>query len=146
MRRGGELFPAGFVDILSGEKWVTPAPHDLFVARPVVEGDTILLATEAGNLWRVHIDTGDWIWKDRKTNGRVIGGLAADGRAVYVPCLDSHVYAFDMNSGSEIWSTPVEGRLDRALSVTRRCWYRQRGRGCTRWAPARAGSSGWHRA
>jgi len=67
----------------------------------------------------VNMTSGDWAWKDRKTNGRVTGGPAADARAVYVPCLDGNVYAFEMNTGSQLWITPLQGVLDQNLETTR---------------------------
>jgi outer membrane protein assembly factor BamB len=120
---GVNYFYSLFLDRLGGKKWVTAAPNDAFLARPAVEGEgegmSAVLASERGKLWRINLNTGDWLWKDRKTNGQVTGGPAADARAVYVPCLDGNVYAFEMNTGSQLWNTPLNGTLDRDVAITR---------------------------
>ncbi len=75
----------------------------------MVAGNTVVIASRNGKLWRVNAENGDWIWKDRKTNGEVIGGLAADKRAVYVPSMDHNFYAFDLAQGSELWDIRLDG-------------------------------------
>lgn len=115
---GVNYFYALYLDTLEGKKWVTAAKNDAFIARPAVQADSVLLASENGKLWRVSLANGDPIWRDRKTNGHVVGGLAADTRAVYVPCLDGNVYAFDMTNGFQLWNRAVKGELDKALMLT----------------------------
>jgi outer membrane protein assembly factor BamB len=121
---GVNYFYSLFLDTLGGKKWVTAAPNDAFVARPAIEAggnsDTAVLASERGKLWRISLSSGDWAWKDRKTNGRVTGGPAIDARAVYVPCLDGNVYAFEVNNGSQLWNTPLQGTLDQNLVLATR--------------------------
>jgi outer membrane protein assembly factor BamB len=119
---GVNYFYSLYLDTLGGKKWVTAAPNDTFVARPAVEGDpgtSAILASERGRLWRINLVSGDWIWKDRKTNGRVTGGPESDARAAYIPSLDGSVYAFEMNNGSQLWSTRLAGTLDKNLLATR---------------------------
>ena len=89
-----------YVDELGGQIWRTVSPNDDFASQPVVAGNTVVIASRNGKLWRVNAENGDWIWKDRKTNGEVIGGLAADKRAVYVPSMDHNFYAFDLRGGA----------------------------------------------
>jgi outer membrane protein assembly factor BamB len=116
---GLNYFHAMFLDQLSGDLWRIPAKNDTFTAQPVVEDDSVVLATETGILWRVKLSDGQWIWRDHKTNGRVVGGLAADAAAFYVPCLDGNVYGFDMSRGANLWITPLKGELNKNLVATR---------------------------
>jgi outer membrane protein assembly factor BamB len=117
---GSNYFYAIFIDQLGGTRWRVAAPeNDSYIARPAVQAETILLATEKGRLSKVNMETGDWLWRDRKTDGPVRGGLAADARAVYVPCLDGQIYAVDFTSGARNWTRRVPGTLDRALWITR---------------------------
>jgi outer membrane protein assembly factor BamB len=120
---GVNYFYSLYLDRLGGKKWVTAAPNDAFVAHPATEGEgeekSAVLASEHGKLWRINLTTGDWMWKDRKTNGKVVGGPAVDARAAYVPCLDGNVYAFEMNTGAQLWNTPLHGVLDKDLALTR---------------------------
>ncbi len=116
---GNDYFYGLFLDQLGGRVWVTAAPNDGFTAEPAVIGDTLVLASTQGKLWRVNESDGNWIWKDRKTNGQVTGGLASDGKAVYVPSLDHYLYAFDAATGSELWDTHLEGTLDQKPMSTK---------------------------
>jgi len=116
-----EHFRAVYLDFL-GQKWNTPAPGDAFAVRPALEGETVAISSDAGRLWRVSANTGEWSWKDRTigTGSRVVGGLAADSRAVYVPCIDGKVFAFDLHNGTNLWTRQLQGvRLDRDLSCAR---------------------------
>lgn len=110
---GFNYFHGLFLDQLGGEKWVTGAPGDLFASTPAVVGNDALLATRAGHLWRITLPTGQWDWKDRKTNGAVVAGVSSDGGTMYVPSLDSRVYAFGAQNGGELWEVLLEGTLDK---------------------------------
>ncbi len=109
---GLDFFYGLYLDQLGGVKWVSGAPNDSFQATPAVIGNDALLATRAGRLLRVTLPTGQWDWKDRKTNGPVVGGIGTDGGTMFVPCLDSRVYAFGAQGGGELWQTRLEGTLD----------------------------------
>jgi outer membrane protein assembly factor BamB len=116
---GLRYFYGMFLDQLGGQKWVTSSPSDLFVSTPAVVGDDVLLASRSGRLWRVNMPTGQWDWKDRKTNGAVVAGVSSDGGGMYVPALDSRVYAFGAQNGGELWEKLLEGTLERAAVPVR---------------------------
>ncbi len=101
-----------YLDRLGGHRWLVTEPGDLFASAPVEVDASLIVASENGHLWRITGETGDWEWKDRKTNGRVTAPLNADSRAVYVPCLDQRMYAFSIDSGGELWETPLDGTLE----------------------------------
>ncbi len=42
----------------------------------------------------------------------MVAGLAVDPKAVYVPCLNNKLYAFDAMQGNQLWEQHLEGRLD----------------------------------
>jgi outer membrane protein assembly factor BamB len=109
---GTDYFYGLFLDQLGGHQWVTPAFNDGFTAQPAVVGDSLLLATNQGKLWRVSSTDGNWIWRDRKTNGDVTAGLAVDNRYVYIPSLDHYLYAFELADGHELWDARLDGALD----------------------------------
>jgi outer membrane protein assembly factor BamB len=109
---GTDFFYGLFLDQLGGRVWITPAPDDGFTAQPAVVGDSLLLATNQGKLWRVSAADGDWVWKDRKTNGDVTAGLAVDSRNVYIPSLDHYLFAFEIATGHELWDIRLDGTLD----------------------------------
>ncbi len=110
-------FVGMYLDNLGTRHWRVPSTGDLFDSTPVVVDDKIIFASVQGHLWRVNPETGSWEWKDRKTNGPITGGLVADGRAVYVPCLDQRLYAFDIDNGGELWQTQLEGSLNQAPAL-----------------------------
>ena len=109
---GANTFYGLYLDRLGGKRWVLQAPGDLFDSAPVAVDNNVIVASKRGLLWRLNGDNGDWDWKDRKTNGDVVAGLAADGRAVYVPAMDQRVYAFAVDTGSELWNRQLAGALD----------------------------------
>jgi outer membrane protein assembly factor BamB len=116
---GLRYFHGLFLDQLGGQKWVTASPGDLFVSTPAVLGADVLIASRAGHLWRVNMANGQWDWKDRKANGAVTAPLSSDGGALYVPALDQRVYAFDAQSGGELWEVLLDGTLDKAAVPVR---------------------------
>ncbi len=110
---GANKFLGLFIDRLGVKKWLqTMEDEDLFLSAPVAVDKGVIFASRSGQLRRVDTDTGDWEWKDRKTNGTVVGGLVADGRAVYVPCMDQRLYAFQLDTGGELWQSQLQGPLD----------------------------------
>lgn len=116
---GVDDFYGIYLDTLGGQKWVTNAPNDMFVTPPVPVGDKIILTSREGHLWRISPETGDWDWKDHKTNGLVTGAPAAGEKGIFAPAQDKRVYAFDVKNGGQLWDTRLEGMLNRPITVTR---------------------------
>jgi outer membrane protein assembly factor BamB len=114
---GADTFYGLYLDRLGAKHWRLPVPGDLFISAPVALGDNILVASRTGHLWRINAANGDWDWKDRKTNGNVYAGIAADDNGVYVPCLDQRVYAFRSDSGGELWEQQLEGLFEEAPAL-----------------------------
>jgi outer membrane protein assembly factor BamB len=114
---GAGKFYAFYLDRLNIQRWVKDAPGDLFNSTPVVVSSDIIIASKNGELARLDSDDGEWRWKDRRTNGQVVAGLAADGRAVYIPALDQRLYAFSVDRGAELWQAQLQGRLDQTPSL-----------------------------
>ncbi len=112
---GKKIYTDGGTKVIESRamrRWVVPAPGDMFISAPLALDKTVLVGSKNGRLWRINAETGDWGWKDRKTNGLITGGLAADFNAAYVPCEDQRVYAFRMDTGAEKWDTQLEDRLE----------------------------------
>ena len=109
---GADTFYGMYMDRLGMKRWRIPEPGDLFVSTPLAMDNNVLVASKRGKLWRISADSGDWDWKDRKTNGDILGGLAADFNALYVPCEDQRVYAFRTDSGGELWEQQLDNRLE----------------------------------
>ncbi len=116
---GNDYFHGLFVDQLGGQRWVTYAANDSFVSDPALIGDTLIIASRTGRLWRISGADGNWVWKDRKTNGDVVAGLATDTHAVFVPSLDHYLYAFDATTGGELWNQRLDGELDQTPIFTK---------------------------
>jgi len=116
---GNDYFRGLFLDQLGGQRWVTVASQDGFVSDPAVVGTSLIIASREGKLWRVSGEDGNWVWKDRKTNGEVAAGLATDQHAVFVPSLDHYLYAFDVNNGGELWNRRLDGELDQTPVTTK---------------------------
>ena len=109
---GADTFYGLYLDRLGAKHWRLPVPGDLFLSAPVALDSNVLVASKSGHIWRIDGNDGNWDWKDRKTNGDVMAGIAADVNAVYVPSLDQRVYAFRTDTGGELWEQYLEGRLE----------------------------------
>ena len=109
---GAGMYYGLYLDRPQIRRWVVPARGDAFVAAPVAVDANVLTATGKGELRRISTETGDWDWRDRKTNGPVLAGLIADFNALYVASMDQRVYAFRTDSGGELWETQLSGRLE----------------------------------
>jgi outer membrane protein assembly factor BamB len=116
---GNDYFHGLYLDQLGGQRWVTFATDDSFVSDPAVIGDTLIIASRTGKLWRINAADGNWMWKDRKTNGEVVAPVVTDQHAAFIPCLDHYLYAFDATTGGELWSTRLDGELDQPSVVTK---------------------------
>ena len=109
-----DTFYGLYLDRMGTKHWRVPVPGDLFVTAPLAQDQNVFVGSRNGLLWRISADTGNWEWKDRKTNGLILGGMGADYSAVYVPCDDQRVYAFHTDTGGELWERQLDGRLEEA--------------------------------
>jgi outer membrane protein assembly factor BamB len=141
---GADTFYGLYLDRLGMKRWRIPEPGDLFISPPLGMDNNILVGSKSGKLWRISADTGDWDWKDRKTNGNIIGGMAADFDGLYVPCEDRRLYAFRTDTGAEIWDQQLDDRLEETpvlggsvvmvVSTSRKMWALGRQTGDIRWS------------
>ncbi len=113
---GGEhqFFYGTYIDLFGRVAWSVREENDSFVAAPVVtiEG-TVVFCSKKGMIWKVSMDKGLAGW-NHKTTGDVVGGLVADSHAVYIPCLDRKLYAFELVSSKRLWAARLDGKLDQA--------------------------------
>lgn len=74
----------------------------LVVSSPVLAGDTLLLASENGNLYALnhHTKAIQWIFP---TGGALSATPAVHGNTVYQLSLDGSFYAIDLITGLELW-------------------------------------------
>jgi outer membrane protein assembly factor BamB len=79
---------------------VTPTLHNGILAVVGVEGEVMLL----------YVHTANQLWS-KKLLDPVVAPVAMDDRAVYVACRDQHLYAFDLNSGRQLWRRLFEQPL-----------------------------------
>lgn len=100
-------------------KWVITSPGDSFIAAPVLLNPTnLFIASQKGHLWSVDVETGTQLWMNRQVNGQVVADVAADQGRIFIPCLNHHLYAFESLSGTHLWDTFLEGKLDQTPLLT----------------------------
>lgn len=99
-------------------RWQFPSaekpPGAAFVASPVLSGGRLYAADTSGNLFVCDAATGTpCVPHPFKADDGIWGGLALDPsqRIVYVPSLDRHLYAVDLDTGEKRWSFKVDGAL-----------------------------------
>lgn len=73
------------------------------LAAPIVMGDTVYAATEAGTLYAVNFRTGRVAWTFADTSG-IVSTPAADGGKVYVAARSGKVYGLNRMTGARKWS------------------------------------------
>ena len=117
---GADTFYGMYLDRMGTKHWRIPAPGDLFVSARWRWTRTCWWG--AGTVCCGGSAKGDWEWKDRKTNGLIIGGMAVDYNALYVPCEDQRVYAFRTDTGGELWERQLDAWRKRRCWRDRWCW------------------------
>jgi outer membrane protein assembly factor BamB len=111
------FFYGGFIDLFGKVAWGVRSEDDSFNAAPVLTSEgNVIFCSRKGVIWRVSAKDGTAGW-NRQTTGEVVAGLVADTRAVYVPCLDRKLYAFDLASSDLLWSARLDGQLDQPAVV-----------------------------
>jgi outer membrane protein assembly factor BamB len=112
-----QFFYGAYLDLLGKVAWGVRAEDDSFNAAPVLtSAGNVIFCSRKGILWRVSAKDGTAGW-NRKTTGEVLAGLVADSRAVYVPCMDRKLYAFELSSSNLLWSARLDGTLDQPAVV-----------------------------
>lgn len=112
-----QFFYGTHIDLLGKVAWGVREDNDSFPVAPAItpEGN-VVFCSHNGIIWKVIAETGMAGW-NRKTTGDVAGGLAVDSKAVYIPCLDRKLYAFELISSKLLWTARLDGRLDQTPMV-----------------------------
>ncbi|MBI2910503.1 MAG: PQQ-like beta-propeller repeat protein [Chloroflexi bacterium] len=98
-------------------RWQFPGPANpgaAFVAPPVLSGGKLYVTDANGNLFTCDAATGSpCVPLPFKADDGIWGGLTLhpSQRIVYVPSLDRHLYAVDLDTGEKRWSFKAEGAL-----------------------------------
>jgi len=69
-------------------------------ATPVAESNRLYTATYQGSLVAVNSNYGDILWH---RSSSIFNNIALDGQVLYATDADSHVHAFDKNTGESLW-------------------------------------------
>lgn len=105
---------------LAGKRlWRTPTGRDAklpwgyesgdnWTSSPVVVGQSVLVGSGDGGLYRLALATGKVEWR-AATSGRVRSSPAVAGNLAIVGSFDGEVYAFDVASGKERWRFATQG-------------------------------------
>jgi outer membrane protein assembly factor BamB len=97
--------------------WTFTAASDVYVAQPLVVGNTIYAPNSNKTLYVVD-KTGALIWKADAAHA-LWSTPATDGKLIYAASMDHHVYAFKQENGSQVWkSEDLGGALVGALALS----------------------------
>jgi outer membrane protein assembly factor BamB len=77
---------------------------------PAIDGSSIFVASEDGDIVAVARDSGDVIWRTR-LRVNVTGGVGAGEGLVMLGSENADVIALDQASGEELWRTPVSSEV-----------------------------------
>jgi len=97
--------------------WTYAAAIDLFVAQPLVVGNTVYAPNSDTTLYALD-KTGALVWKANSDHA-MWSTPATDGKLIYAASMDHHVYAFKQENGSQVWqSDDLGGALVGALALS----------------------------
>lgn len=109
----GQLLVAGYdkaihsLNSANGQEnhgnWPFQGATDRYVAAPLIAGDKIFAPNSNGTLY-VLDTTGKQLWTFH-TNEPLWATPATDGKVIYLPSMDHHVYALDPQTGKMIWQS-----------------------------------------
>ena len=77
---------------------------------PAIDGSSIFVASEDGDVVAVVRDSGDVLWRTR-LRVNVTGGVGAGEGLVMLGSENADVIALDQASGEELWRTPVSSEV-----------------------------------
>jgi outer membrane protein assembly factor BamB len=90
------------IDRQNGQvNWSFPDATNLYVAGPLVTDQVIFAPNSSNTLYALGID-GKKLWSFEAEHS-LWSTPAFDGKLVYLPSMDHHVYALDAQSGSQVW-------------------------------------------
>ncbi len=109
----GQLLVAGYDNAIhslnsaNGQEnqgnWPFREADNRYVASPLVAGGKIFAPNSNGTLYTLDL-TGKLLWTFHTTEP-LWATPSTDGKAVYLPSMDHHVYALDSESGNVIWQS-----------------------------------------
>lgn len=96
------------IDAGSGELvWATPFDTGGPIkSSPVIVGDVLVVASEAGIVYGIDPDSGEEVW-DFDLEFKVLAPLCASGTEVYLNAQDNRLYTFDGATGRQDWSVSL---------------------------------------
>jgi outer membrane protein assembly factor BamB len=78
-------------------------------AAPVLDGETLYIASMDGFIYAVDLQTGALQWKAELDNAMVNSPALSEDGTLYAGTFGSQVIALDSKDGSEIWRVDIEG-------------------------------------
>lgn len=93
----------------NGDVVWTYLSHFAITSAPCIHKELIFTANHRGIVTALDVHTGALIWQ-QTLSAPVVGGIAADGNSLYVPCEDMNVYALDIFTGNSRASSRVKGQ------------------------------------
>jgi outer membrane protein assembly factor BamB len=98
------------------ERWRFPVPEDdetdlvALYGTPTVVDDTVVVPAYDDFVYARNVATGALRWQS-KTEGPIIGGVAAANGLLYLGSADGHVYALDEANGAIQWTFETEDEV-----------------------------------
>ncbi len=83
--------------------WTYAAATDVFVAQPLVVGNTVYAPNSDTTLYALD-KTGALVWKANGDHA-IWSTPVTDGKLIYAASMDHHVYAFKQENGSQVWKS-----------------------------------------
>ena len=92
------------------ERWTAPftGATDLWVAAPLLVGDTIYAANTDGTLYALKASTGEKTWS-LPISGQIWGSPVTNGKLIFVASLDHFLYAVDPQAQKIAWKVDLGG-------------------------------------
>jgi outer membrane protein assembly factor BamB len=99
------------------------AENDSIITSVVADDDSVVFATDAGDVISIVPDRRRRLWQFNAADG-IVGPIVKDGESLFVASKDTYVYRLNVRTGPPpVWKFQTGAILDKAPLVTRRVVY-----------------------
>ena len=92
------------------------ADNDSLMTSIIANGQSVIMATLAGNVVSIKPDSPSKIWQ-RDLPGKITAAMVLDANSIYVSCEDTYLYKIKLTTGQIEWKAQLAGALTNSAAV-----------------------------
>jgi len=95
------------ISLNDGNKFWQVNLHSKIISGSASDKDgNIIVGCVDGKLYKLSKENGNILWS-AETKGTIVSSPVVSGKNLYISSYDSYVYAFDIETGKEVWKSPM---------------------------------------